>query len=146
MNEAHVVTGVAALVLNALAACWGIWAWWRATASTWFWRVLRLGQLAVLVEIVAGGIFYLIHRHAPSLHLLYGGLPIAVSFIAEGFRVSSAQLVLDKHGHASAEEVGRLPEAEQRAVVIEILRRETGVMALSALVIVGLLARAAGTG
>jgi hypothetical protein len=41
--------------------------------------------------------------------------------------------------------VGALPEDEQRSVVIAILRREIGVMALSALVVVGLLARAAGT-
>jgi hypothetical protein len=146
MNEAHVVTGIAALAVNALAGCWGALAWWRARPSTLFWRLLRLGQLAVLVEIVAGGIFYLVHRHAPSLHVLYGVLPLAVSFIAEGLRASSAQLVLDKHGHASAQAVGELPEAEQRAVVMEIVRREMGVMTLSALVIVGLLARAAGTG
>ena len=38
-----------------------------------------------------------------------------------------------------------LPEDEQQSVVVSILRREIGVMALSALVVVGLLARAAGT-
>lgn len=146
MNEVHIVCGIAALALNGLAACWGAWAWWRAEPSKSFWRVLRLSQLAIVVEVVAGGIFYLIHRHSPSLHLLYGVLPIAVSFIAEGLRASSAQLVLDKHGHASAQEVGKLPAADQRAVVIEILRREIGVMTLSALVIVGLLIRAATTG
>jgi hypothetical protein len=146
MDEAHVVAGIAALALNALAAGWGAWAWWRVRPSAWFWRVLRLGQLAVLVEIVAGGIFYLINRHSPSLHALYGVLPVAVSFIAEGLRASSAQLVLDKYGHASARDVGKLPEDEQRAVVIEILRRELGVMTLAALVIVGLLVRAATTG
>jgi hypothetical protein len=146
MNEVHIVCGIAAIVLNALAGLWGAWSWWRARPSTSFWRLLRLGQLAVVVEAVAGGIFYLIHRHVPGLHVLYGVLPLAVSFIAEGLRASSAQLVLDKHGHASAQAVGELPAAQQRAVVVEILRREMGVMTLSALVIVGLLARAAGTG
>ena len=140
------MTGIAALVLNALATCVGGWVWWRVHPSPWFWRLLRLGQLSVLVEIVAGGIFYLIHRHAPSLHALYGVLPVAVSFIAEGLRASSAQLVLDKHGHASAQAVGKLPQDQQQAVVVEILRREIGVMTLAALVIVGLLARAATTG
>jgi hypothetical protein len=42
--------------------------------------------------------------------------------------------------------VGKLPAADQQAVVVEILRREMGVMVLAALVIVGLLARAATTG
>jgi hypothetical protein len=146
MNEVHIVCGIAAIVINAMAGVWGAWAWWRARPSPSFWRLLRLGQLAVVIEAVAGGIFYLTHRHVPGLHVLYGVLPLAVSFIAEGLRVSSAQLVLDKHGHASAQAVGRLPAAEQRAVVVEIVRRETGVMTLAALVIVGLLARAAGTG
>jgi hypothetical protein len=41
--------------------------------------------------------------------------------------------------------VGRLPEEQQRRVVIEIVRREIGVMALSALVVVFLALRAAGT-
>ena len=146
MNEVHIACGVAALALNALAACWGAWAWWRARPSTSFWRLLRLGQLAVVVEALAGGIYYLTHRHVPGLHALYGVLPLAVSFIAEGLRASSAQLVLDKYGYASARDVGKLPSAEQRAVVVEILRREMGVMVLAALVIVGLLARAATTG
>jgi hypothetical protein len=146
MKEAHIVVGVAAIAVNGLAALSGAWVWWRASASIWFWRVLRAGQLAVLLEIVVGGIFELIHHKAPSLHELYGVLPLVVSFLAEGLRASSAQMVLDKHGHASAQAVGKLPPDDQRAVVLEILRREVGVMTLAALVIVGLLARAAGTG
>jgi len=106
MNEVHIVCGVAAIVLNGLAGLWGAWGWWRAPPSRSFWRLLRLSQLAVVVEAAAGGIFYLTHRHVPGLHVLYGALPLAVSFIAEGLRVTSAQLVLDKHGHASAQAVG----------------------------------------
>jgi hypothetical protein len=98
------------------------------------------------LAIVVGGIFELIRHRAPSLHLLYGVLPLLVSFFAEGLRASSAQMVLDKYGYASAREVGRLSDDDQRAVVVEILRREMGVMTLAAIVIVGLLARAAGTG
>lgn len=146
MKEAHIVLGVAAIAVNGLAGLSGAWAWWRATASAWFWRVLRAGQLAVLLEIVVGGIFELSKHKAPSLHVLYGVLPLVVSFLGEGLRVTSAQMVLDKHGYASAQDVGGLPEADQRAVVVEILRREMGVMTLAALVIVGLLARAAATG
>jgi hypothetical protein len=146
MNEAHIVVGIAAIAVNAVAACWGAWGWWRATASPWFWRLLRAGQAAVVLEIVVGGIEYLIHRNVPGLHVLYGVLPLVVSFFAEGLRAGTAQMVLDKHGYASAREVGELPSDDQRAVVVEILRREMGVMTLAALVIVGLLARAAGTG
>jgi hypothetical protein len=146
MKEAHIVVGVAAITVNGLAALAGAWVWWRGSASAWFWRVLRAGQLAVVMEIVVGGIFELMHHKAPSLHVLYGVLPLVVSFLAEGLRASSAQMVLDKHGYASAQAVGKLLPEDQRAVVLEILRREVGVMTLAALVIVGLLARAAGTG
>ena len=146
MNDVHIACGIAAIVLSALAGLWGAWGWWRARPSPSFWRLLRCSQLAVVVEALAGGIFYLTDRHVDGLHVLYGVLPLAVSFIAEGLRASSAQLVLDKYGYASAQEVGKLPPDEQRAVVVEILRREIGVMTLSALVIVGLLARAATTG
>src|SRR5438094_3458220 len=121
MKDVHIVCGIAAIVLNALAGCWGAWGWWRARPSTSFWRLLRLSQLAVVVAAVAGAIFYLTHRHVPGLHVLYALLPLAVSFIAEGLRASSAQLVLDKHGYASAQEVGKLPPDEQRAMVVEIL-------------------------
>jgi hypothetical protein len=69
-----------------------------------------------------------------------------VAFIAEQLRLASAQMVLDARGYESAQQVGELSEADQRSVVVGVLRREVGVMTLSALVVVGLLARAAGTG
>ena len=65
---------------------------------------------------------------------------------AEQLRVASAQMVLDSRGFESAAAVGKLPEEEQHAVVTAIVQRELGVMTLAALVIVVLLARAAGTG
>jgi hypothetical protein len=78
--------------------------------------------------------------------VLYGVLPLLVAFIAEQLRLASAQMVLDARGYESAQQVGELSEADQRSVVVGVLRREVGVMTLSALVVVGLLARAAGTG
>ena len=45
--------------------------------------------------------------------------------------------------YESAQAVGKLSEAEQRSVVLAIVRRELGVCALGALVITGLLLRAA---
>ena len=111
----------------------------------WFWRLLRAGQALVVIEAALGGVLELTDRKAPGLHVLYGLLPVLVSFLGEQLRLASAQMVLDARGYESAEAVGELPEAEQRSVVVSILRREVGVMALAALVVVGLLARAAGT-
>lgn len=147
MKEVHIVVGIAAIVVNALAGVYGAWRWWRVEPRTvWFWRLLRAGQALVVIEAVLGGVLELTSRKAPSLHLLYGLLPLLVAFLAEQLRLASAQMVLDARGYESARAVGELPEDEQQSVVVSILRRELGVMTLSALVVVGLLARAAGTG
>jgi hypothetical protein len=138
---------VAAIAINAAAGIYGAWRWWRVEPRTvWFWRLLRAGQALVVIEAAFGGVLDLTGRKASGLHLLYGLLPLLVSLFAEQLRLASAQMVLDARGYESAQAVGQLPESEQRSVVVAILRREVGVMALSALVVVGLLARAAGTG
>ena len=84
-------------------------------------------------------------RKEPSLHLIYGLLPLAVSFLGEQLRIASAQMVLDCRGFESAAEVGQLPESEEQQVVVvlTIVQRELGVMVLAAVVMVVLLARAA---
>ena len=147
MKEVHIVLGVAAIAVNALAGLYGAWRWWRVEPRTvWFWRLLRAGQARFVIAAALGGVLDLTDRKASGLHLLYGLLPLLVSLFAEQLRVASAQMVLDARGYESAQAVGQLPEAEQRSVVVAILRREVGVMTLSALVVVGLLARAAGTG
>jgi hypothetical protein len=145
MKDVHVVVGVLAVALNAIAALYGGWCWWRASPSRWFWRLLRTSQAVVVVQVALGGVLILIGHKAKSLHVLYGVLPLLVSLLAEQLRVASAQMVLDSRGFDSTEEVGELPEDEQRGIVVTILQREAGVMALSAVVVVVLLARAAAT-
>lgn len=145
MKDVHIAIGVLALVLSAASGLLGAWCWWRAQASMWFWRLLRTAQAVLLLQAVLGGVLMLSGRKPPSLHLIYGLLPLAVSFLGEQLRIASAQMVLDARGFDSAQEVGGLPEDEQQAVVVAILQRELGVMTLAALVIVVLVARAAGT-
>ena len=65
-----------------------------------------------------GGVLVLLGHKPPRLHLIYGVLPILVSFIAEQLRVSATQMVLDARGFESAQAVGELPAAEQQAVVV----------------------------
>ena len=65
--------------------------------------------------------------------------------MAEQLRVASAQTILDQRGLEGSEAVAGLPEQEQQTLVAQIVRREIGVMALSALVVVFLALRAAGT-
>jgi hypothetical protein len=144
MKEIHIAIGVLAIALNAVAFAWGAYRYWRSEPSSVFWRLLRTGQVAIVLEAALGGI-YAIHHKTPSIHIIYGVLPILVSFLAEQLRVASAQMVLDRQGFESAAQVGELSESEQRAVVQTILLREMGVMTLAALVCIVLLARAAGT-
>ncbi len=145
MKQIHLVLGVVTILLSGAAAVWGGWCWWRMQNSRWFWWLLRASQAAIVVEAALGGVLLLLGHKSPGLHTLYGVLPLFVSFVAEQLRVSTAQIVLDKAGFESAQAVGELPEAEQREVVVTILRRELGVMALAALVNTLLLARAAMT-
>jgi hypothetical protein len=136
-----------AIIVNSAAGLYGAWRWWRVEpSSAWFWRLLRAGQALVVLAAALGGVLYITDHKAPGLHVLYGVLPLLVAFLAEQLRLASAQMVLDARGFDSAQEVAALPDDEQQRVVIAILRRELGVMTLSALVVVGLLARAAGTG
>jgi hypothetical protein len=143
VKDLHIAVGVLALALNAVAALWGAWAWWRSRPSRWFWRLLRAGQAVVVLEALLGGVLLLIGRSAADLHLIYGVLPILISLLAEQLRISSAQMILDARGFENAQAVGRLSAAEQQGIVVSIVRREIGVMTLSAVVVVVLLARAA---
>jgi hypothetical protein len=70
-----------------------------------------------------------------GLFWLYALLPVGVFFVAEQLRVASAEAVLEARGLPDAQAVGALPEAEQRSVVLQILRRELGVLAAAAAVV-----------
>jgi hypothetical protein len=146
LNEAVVVGAFVAAAINAIPMAVGGWSWYRWHTSRLFWVLLRIGQGAAVVFALAVGVLAAAgHTSSERLFYLYALLPLAVAFVAEQLRIASAQTVLDQRGLESAQEVGRLPEAEQRAVVAAIVRREQGIMALSALVVVFLLLRAAET-
>jgi len=145
VKDVHIAFGVVTIALNTAACLFGAWCWWRAKPNLYFWRLLRVAQASLVVQAALGGILVLLGNKPPSLHVIYGLLPLAVSFIGEQLRISSAEAVLDSRGFESAAQVGELPDDEQRSVVTAIVQRETGVMTLAAFVIVVLLARAAGT-
>jgi hypothetical protein len=78
-----------------------------------------------------------------DLYWLYALLPVAIGLIAEQLRVTSAEQVLENRELPDAQAVGALPEAEQRSIVLSVMRREIGIMALAALVVAFLALRAA---
>jgi hypothetical protein len=146
------VTGVAQVVALFVAIC-NIVAgavagalWWRVEPRPWAWVLIRAGQAAAVLQAVVAGVLA-VGGLTPgdSLYWLYALLPVAVGFVAEQLRLASAEQVLAHRGLADAQAVGRLPEADQRSVVLQIVRRELGVMAAAALVIAFLALRAYGT-
>jgi hypothetical protein len=145
----HDVAAAAALVVaavNAVAGLFGAWRWWTVAPSRAFWVLARTGQAAAIALAVVAGIGAATgFDPADGLFWLYALLPVAVGFVAEQFRAASAQTVLDARDLPDAQAVGRLDEAAQRSVVLAILRRELGVMAVAAIVVAFLALRAYGT-
>ena len=144
MTAVHVALGVAMIGVNVVAGLLGVHAWRTGAVIPGYWPLIRTGQALVAIIAVQGAILQLTGAELPELHLVYGLVPVGISFIAEQLRILSAQTVLDQRGLEGAEAVRRLPESEQRSIVIAIVARETGVMAASALVIASFGVRAAG--
>jgi hypothetical protein len=137
---------IALAALNAVPGLLGAWRWYRHESSRGFWLLLRVAQVGALVFAVAVGVLAAAgHASSEELFYLYSLLPLAIGFVAEQLRVASAQTILDQHQLPSAQAVGELADEEQHEIVALIVRREMGVMCLSALVVVFLALRAAET-
>jgi hypothetical protein len=140
VDSIHLIVGLMVLASNAVAGVWGAVAWFRHEPAVGFWYALRFAQIAVVVQVMIGAVLLLLGEAAPDeLHYLYGVLPVGVSLLAEAARAGAAERELEGLDFES------LPNSRQRAIALAIVRRETGIMAVSALVIVFLALRAAGT-
>ena len=140
METLHLVVGVGVLITNLAAGLLGGVAWLRREPSVPFWYVLRVGQAAVVLQVMLGAILLLLGDEAPDdLHYVYGVLPLLISLLAEAIRAGAAERELE------GVDFDALPEDRQHRFALAIVRRETGIMAVSALVVFGLALRAAGT-
>jgi heme A synthase len=136
----HLIVGVGVLVTNLAAGALGAVTWLRRRSSVAFWYVLRVAQGAVVLQVLLGAILVLSGHELPDdLHYIYGALPLLVSLLAEAARAGAAERELEGVDFDS------LPTDRQHAFALAIVRRETGIMAVSALVVFGLALRAAGT-
>ncbi|HEX4692538.1 MAG TPA: hypothetical protein VH276_17700 [Solirubrobacteraceae bacterium] len=144
MTAFHIALGTALIAVNALAAVLGGVQWRRGRTSRLFWPLLRAGQALVVVEALDGAILLLQGDDLPRLHLIYGLVPLAVSFVAEQLRLVSADQILENRDLEGRADVERLSADEQAELVHAILGREMGVMAASAGVVALLGVRAAG--
>ncbi len=134
----------ATLAVNAVAAAFAGLRWWQVQPSDAVWPLLRAGQaVAGGQALLAGVLFVAGFQPDDGLYWLYALLPVAIGFVAEQLRIASAEQVLENRELADAQAVGELPESEQRSIVLAVVRREIGVMALAALVVAFLALRAA---
>ena len=140
MTEVHLVVGISVLVLNLVAGVWGGVSWLEQRPSVAFWPLLRVSQIAVVLQVMLGGLLvFMDHKASDDLHYLYGLLPLVVSLLAETVRAGAA------HQEIGDLDFEALESDRQRAIALAIVRREMGIMAVSALVIFFLALRAAGT-
>jgi hypothetical protein len=143
--EATIATigALTTVVVNGAAGAYAGLRWWQVQPDARVWPLLRAGQVvAGLQALLAGVLFATGYEPADGLYWLYALLPVAIGFVAEQLRVASAEQVLENRELADAQAVGALPESEQRSVVLAVVRREIGVMALAALVVALLALRA----
>ena len=138
MSEVHLVVGVAVLALNLLAGAWGAVAWLARRPSVWFWYLLRAAQASVIVQVVLGALLLVAGYEAKdAIHYMYGSAPLLINMFAEGMRVNAAQREIGDLDFESLE-----PD-RQRAIALQIVRREMGVMTLAALLVTAFVVRAA---
>jgi hypothetical protein len=137
--EVHLVVGVALIAANLVAGVWGGIEWLEHRPSAGFWYALRIAQATVILQALLGLLLVFTGSEGDELHILYGSLPLAVSLLAEVIRIGSAQQELGDL------DIYSLPEERQTQIALAIVRRDTGIMAVSCLVIFFLALRAAGT-
>jgi hypothetical protein len=138
------IGALTALAVNGVAGAFAGLCWWQVRTSPAVWPLLRAGQVVAGLQALVAGVLYAA-GYAPGdpLNWLSALLPVAIGVIAEQLRIASAEQVLENRDLPDAQAVGALPESEQRSVVLAVVRREIGVMALAALVVALLALRAA---
>ena len=146
MRDLNTLAAAATAVTTGVSGVIALWLWWRVDPREWVWPLLRVGQFFAALQAIAAGLRYALGPDPDtSLFYVYALLPVTVAFIAEQLRLASADTVLDARGLEDAQAVGRLPEEEQQSVVLQILRRELGVVTTGALVACFLALRGIGT-
>ena len=152
MNQAVVAGALAVAALNAVAGLIGAWVWYRGDpvderAARAFWIMLRVGQGSALTLADRRR-----RRSPPPATTRPKTSSTCTRCCRSRWRSSPSSCASPRPRRSSisaglegAEGVAALPEQEQQELVGQIVRREIGVMAVSALVVVFLALRAAGT-
>lgn len=138
MSEAYSATAIAVIVLNLLSGLLGAASWRLNRPSIAFWYLLRIAQAVTMVFVLFEAILWATAGEAEDgLHYVYAFLPAVAMFLAEGMRGASASQELGDRDFQA------LPEDQRHLIALAIVRRETGVMTVSAFVVAFLVWRAA---
>ena len=137
METVYLLSGGLAIGLNLVAGAVGGLAWSRQSPSTAFWHLLRAAQVLTAIFVLVESAVYVTGARAEyGLHYLYGFLPVVAMFLAEGTRAAAGRQELGDRDLTS------LDDRQKTELALAIIRRETGVMTLSCLVIAFLVWRA----
>ncbi|HEV2752385.1 MAG TPA: hypothetical protein VGV36_00980 [Solirubrobacteraceae bacterium] len=144
MSSVAVTVALVCAIVNLGVGLAGAWRWYRVAPSEALWPAVRIGQAVAAGQGIVAGVLALGgYEPRDGLFWLYALLPVLIGVLAEQLRLLAAEQVLERRGLADAQALGQRPQREQRSVVLEIVRREMGVMAAAALVVAFLSLRAA---
>ena len=83
MGKVHLAVGATIAVAFLLLTIWGITAWIRnKTPGQGFWRLLAIGQGALVAQVLVGIIMFFVYGGMHWLHYAYGAFPLLVLGVA----------------------------------------------------------------
>jgi hypothetical protein len=143
MSTAYTALGLAVMAANLSAGAVGLVSWQRNRPSVTFWYLLRAAQVTTGVFVLYACVVYALgHKADDELHYLYVFLPVAVSLMSELMRGAAASQELgdrlSPEDPKTSRELGamfaELDAGLQEEIGLAIVRRETLIMTLAALV------------
>ena len=139
VDDVHQIVGYATVAANAVAAGWGAFCWTRGIPSRVFWYLLRVAQLAVVVQVGLGLVLLAQgSRPGDDLHYLYAITPLLVALVTEAMRAGASRQELELVDDPDA-----LPRRDRILLARRIVLREIGIMTVGLLLVTTLLLRAA---
>lgn len=83
MSEIHRIVGLSIGGIFGILALWGLFLWIKnSDPGQTFWRLLALGQIGLVLQVIVGVVMFFVRGAMPPLHYAYGAFPIIVLYVA----------------------------------------------------------------
>lgn len=83
MEGLHRIVGLSIGGIFGILALWGLFLWIKnSDPGQMFWRVLALGQVGLVMQVVVGVVMFFVVGNMNPLHYAYGAFPLLVLFVA----------------------------------------------------------------